>query len=159
MIRTGHCLCGKLRYEVSGDLAPVINCHCHFCRRVHGAAFTTVAFLPRDAFSWLSPDSELGTFPTPAGNCRHFCARCSTPILNSRPGVNVACLVVSSLLDEFQPAPWFHANTESKSPFFSISDELPQFETWPSPKEVRAFAKAHGTRIPLAMLEPDVESK
>ncbi len=156
MIRTGRCLCGQLQYEVSGDLAPVVNCHCSFCRRVHGAAFTTVAFLPKDAFSWLPPNGELGTFTTPGGNLRHFCACCSTPILNCRPGVNVACLVVSSLMEEFQPKPWFHVNTESKSPWPPITDDLPQFETWPTPEEVRAFAKVHRTTIPIQMFESAV---
>ena len=39
----GGCRCGALRYQVDGDLGPVANCHCAFCRRIHGAPFTTIS--------------------------------------------------------------------------------------------------------------------
>ena len=39
----GGCLCGGIRYEVSGPLTDVGNCHCSMCRRFHGAAFATYA--------------------------------------------------------------------------------------------------------------------
>lgn len=150
--RTGRCLCGDLTYEASGVLAPVINCHCTFCRRVHGAPFTTVAFLPASALVQQPSSSEPARFTTPLGNVRHFCGRCSTPVYNTRPGLDVACLVVSSLEEEFQPSPWFHANTESMAPWFEIRDDLPRFETWPSPKQVLDFARARDVRIPDQLL-------
>lgn len=33
---TGRCLCGAVRYDVSGPLQDVVNCHCHRCRRHTG---------------------------------------------------------------------------------------------------------------------------
>ena len=150
---TGRCLCGELAYAASGDLAPVLNCHCSFCRRVHGAAFTTVAFLPVSALDRPGSSAEPARFTTPAGNIRHFCPRCSTPVYNTRPGVDIACLVVSSLAEESQPSPWFHANTESKAPWFEIRDDLPRFEAWPSPREVRELARARNLRIPDQLFE------
>jgi hypothetical protein len=33
---TGSCLCGAVRYEVSGTLRDVIECHCAMCRKTHG---------------------------------------------------------------------------------------------------------------------------
>ena len=54
----GGCRCGALRYQVDGDLGPVANCHCAFCRRVHGAPFTTIVFLSRDAFAWAPGSAE-----------------------------------------------------------------------------------------------------
>ena len=39
-----------MRYRLTGPFGPVANCHCGFCRRVHGAAFTTVAFVAPDSF-------------------------------------------------------------------------------------------------------------
>lgn len=152
--RTGRCLCGDLAYAVTADLAPVVHCHCGFCRRVHGAAFTTVAFLPATALSRLPSSGEPSRFTTPAGNVRHFCRRCSTPVYNTRAGVDIACLVVSSLADELQPSPWFHVNVESKAPWFEIGDDLPRFEAWPSPSEVREFARARNLQLPDQLFPP-----
>lgn len=44
-VASGHCLCGAVRYRVTGPLRGVLNCHCDQCRRTHGhvAAYTRVA--------------------------------------------------------------------------------------------------------------------
>ncbi len=154
MIRTGSCRCGHLEYQLVGEFAPVVNCHCSFCRRVHGAAFTTVAFLPATGFSWLSSPGRSSTYTTPAGNVRHFCGRCASPVCNLRPGVDVACVVVASLLEEHQLPPWAHVNTESKAPWYKIADGLPQFREWPTPDELRELAREHGSTLPPELLGP-----
>ena len=33
---TGSCLCGAVRYEVTGPLRDVVECHCAMCRKTHG---------------------------------------------------------------------------------------------------------------------------
>ncbi len=38
----GKCLCGKVRYEITGRLYNVSHCHCSMYRRHHGAAFTSM---------------------------------------------------------------------------------------------------------------------
>ncbi|WP_445081937.1 GFA family protein [Vibrio alginolyticus] len=34
----GSCLCGGVRFSVSGFSEKVANCHCSMCRKFHGAA-------------------------------------------------------------------------------------------------------------------------
>ncbi len=34
--RTGSCLCGQVRYRVTGPLRPMIGCHCTQCRKTSG---------------------------------------------------------------------------------------------------------------------------
>jgi hypothetical protein len=36
MNHTGGCLCGAVRYRVTGRLRDVVECHCGMCRRTHG---------------------------------------------------------------------------------------------------------------------------
>ena len=43
-MRTGSCLCGAVRFEVSGDLPDIQACQCRSCRKASGTAF--VAVLP-----------------------------------------------------------------------------------------------------------------
>ena len=35
-MKTGSCLCGGVRYTVSGPLRPVVACHCNQCRKTSG---------------------------------------------------------------------------------------------------------------------------
>ena len=42
----GRCMCGAVDFTVEGALRPVVNCHCHRCRRWSGhywAATNTTA--------------------------------------------------------------------------------------------------------------------
>lgn len=142
MRRTGGCRCGALRFALEGPTGPVVHCHCAFCRRVHGAAFTTIAFFPAPAFSWHADSAEPHRWTTPAGNVRHFCGGCATPIYNLAPALDVACLVIGSLArDEDAPEVWFHVNLESMAPWHTIGDDLPRFEGWPDPATIRELAR------------------
>jgi len=155
MLIAGNCLCGILRYEVTGSLGPVANCHCAFCRRVHGCAFTTVALVASTAISWLPSSSEPSRFTTPLGNIRHFCGRCASPLWNQTPGSGLAAVVVSSLADGDQPSPWMHVNLESKAPWFTIRDELPRFVGWPARDVLEQMIHQHpGSWRPHQLLGP-----
>ena len=131
------------RYELEAEIGPVFNCHCQFCRKVHGAAFTTVAFVPRSAFRWVSESPDVAEWRTPGGSVRHFCAVCASPLCNHPREEDLLCLVVASLDDPSVASPWVHLNTESKTPWFEIADDLPQFETGPTPEEWVALAREH----------------
>ena len=42
----GGCLCGAVRYEVSGDPAFVGHCHCEHCRKATASGHSTIAAYP-----------------------------------------------------------------------------------------------------------------
>lgn len=131
-----------LRYELSADLGPVINCHCRFCRQVHGAVFTTVAIVPRSAFRWKPESTRPAKYRTPHGSMRHFCSICASPICNHSLEPEALCLVVASLDDDSTVRPWAHVNLESKAPWFVPEDDLPKFQGDPTPEEWAALARA-----------------
>lgn len=66
MAVTGRCGCGLVRFTLSGRLRPVINCHCHRCRRFtgHFMAGTNTAEADLDlddgteSLRWWTPDDE-----------------------------------------------------------------------------------------------------
>jgi hypothetical protein len=85
---------------------------------------------------------------------RHFCGRCASPIFNFSPLLELGAVVTQSL-DGVQPTPWVHVNLESKVPWLVIADDLPGFQTWPSPEELRELLRAHpGAWVPRRLLEP-----
>ncbi len=40
---TGSCLCGNVKYSISGKVGDIVHCHCKTCQKAHGSAFSSVA--------------------------------------------------------------------------------------------------------------------
>jgi hypothetical protein len=47
-MKTGSCLCGAVKYEVRGNLRPVIACHCTQCRKQTGSFMHAAACADAD---------------------------------------------------------------------------------------------------------------
>ena len=128
---TGRCLCGEVRYEVTGRLPPFVNCHCQYCRRVHGSAFVTIAWVLSERFSITAGEDDLARYHR-AGAYRAFCRRCSTPLFNALDDEDrFVSLIVASLDDDDHAGPALHVNIESKAPWYEIQDDLPQYSNVP----------------------------
>lgn len=125
---TGSCLCGAVRYELTQEPAWAHNCHCSRCRKTRGSAFASNLFVARDGFRFSQGEDQLQSYKPPeAERFTHvFCRRCgsSLPWLNESRGVVV---VPMGSLDE-HPGITPRANifVESKAPWFTITDDLPQ---------------------------------
>jgi hypothetical protein len=48
---------------------------------------------------------------------------------------------VASLDEDLDQAPWAHVNLENKASWFTIADDLPQFEAYPDLAELGELAK------------------
>ncbi|APX11811.1 GFA family protein [Tateyamaria omphalii] len=71
---TGGCLCGDVRFEVTGEPDRVGICHCMACRKHHGAAFFAAAVFPAGAVR-LQGD-------TASYQGRVFCPRCGGSVVS-----------------------------------------------------------------------------
>ena len=71
---TGSCLCGAVRYEVTGPLRDVIECHCAMCRKTHGhvGAYTAA---PKNALTILE-SRGLRWYASSEKARRGFCSEC-----------------------------------------------------------------------------------
>ena len=49
----GGCLCGAIRYRVTGDPVAATLCHCGDCRRASGGTNVAWAVFDKTAFQWL----------------------------------------------------------------------------------------------------------
>lgn len=124
---TGRCLCGVVRYELDAEIRALVNCHCRFCRRAHGAAFVTTTPVPSDTLRVVAGEEQIANHEG-----RFFCGRCATRLFNradATPGTTA--LVVTSLDDEPVIAPSVHFNLESKAPWYEIRDDAPRFDAFP----------------------------
>lgn len=134
----GSCLCGSVKYEIESDLKAVIDCDCSFCSKAHGAAFTTLLFVPLASLTITEGKEFLNSYHVESLNAdRCFCSECGTRLYNSLPSMGRANIVVSTLAAAGELRPLAHVNTESKCNWFQIEDKLPQFLSSPSPDEFR----------------------
>jgi hypothetical protein len=76
--RTGRCLCGGISFTTHGPLRPVIDCHCHRCRRWsgHHVAATSTALAD---LVLVDPDGLLRWHEVP-GAAYGFCSRCGSSL-------------------------------------------------------------------------------
>jgi hypothetical protein len=83
----GGCLCGAVRYRVTGAPSWSTICHCRTCRKAGGAP--SVAWLTFDRGNFTLLQGVPGRFLSSLGVVRTFCTVCGTPLTyatEGRPG-------------------------------------------------------------------------
>lgn len=78
MRHAGRCECGGVRYECSGPLRAVINCHCSRCRRFTGHHLAATAVGAGDLR--LQAAETLTWYEPAAGVYYGFCATCGSAL-------------------------------------------------------------------------------
>ncbi len=81
---SGGCLCGGVRYEVTGKLRNIITCHCEQCRRSSGH-FVAATACRREHFKLVRQDS-LQWFNAVLGHRRGFCNVCGSSLFFEETG-------------------------------------------------------------------------
>jgi hypothetical protein len=124
----GHCECGRVQFEVDGDIQDFSHCHCSQCRRLHGAAYATFAGVSRSKFNYLSGEDDLKAYASSADHERVFCSNCGSNILVSLDNDPDALYLSMSAIDGDPPRPTgYHIYVGSKAPWHEIVDDLKQF--------------------------------
>lgn len=128
----GSCLCGSVRYEISGPLSGALNCHCSTCRKAHGAAFRSRARVNAKDFNWVQGEEFVTYFESSPSNYRGFCRVCGSPVLSKSDNDTSAYgLPLGALDDDPGVKPQLHIFVGSKAPWHEITDNLPQFQEYP----------------------------
>ena len=93
--RTGRCLCGAVRYEVTGPLRDVVVCHCEMCRKAHGhiGAYTAA---PADALC-LIESRGLKWYRSSSVARRGFCGECGGTLFWEARGRDVVSIAAGTL--------------------------------------------------------------
>lgn len=124
----GSCLCGGVRYEVSGPIGTVSHCHCSMCRKAHGAAFGTYAAVARAAHVIVTGEDLLSAYRSSPEVTRVFCRVCGSPLLWRSHGdaAQWAVFSLATLDTPVIPVRQKHIHVASRAPWFEICDAWPQ---------------------------------
>jgi len=74
----GGCLCGAVRFAVSGPAKWTAYCHCRSCRKHTGAPVSAYAGFDRDRVTFTS--GALATYASSTGVRRGFCGTCGSTL-------------------------------------------------------------------------------
>ena len=122
---TGGCLCGAVRYRVTGRLRDVMNCHCSQCRRMHGhfAAYAAarqrdLVFLRQDDLAWYgsSPHARRG-----------FCRVCGSSLFWQPTAFDYIAVAAGSIDPPSGLKTRGHIYVADKGDYYEIKDGLAQF--------------------------------
>jgi hypothetical protein len=137
----GSCLCRGVKYEITGPLGPAANCHCTMCRKQHGAAFRSRAGVEASKFRFVEGEALMTFYESSPGTHRGFCSKCGSPVANriaataiSGGGAARIGIQLGGLDDDPGVRPAMHVFVANKAPWFTITDDLPQFAQFPTSK-------------------------
>jgi hypothetical protein len=69
----GSCHCGKVAFEVEGEITQAMACNCSLCQRKGSLMW----FVPRSKLQLLTPESAAGTYTFNKHVIKHrFCTQC-----------------------------------------------------------------------------------
>lgn len=91
---TGGCHCGAVKYEVTTDLAEVLQCNCSHCSKKG----MLLNFVDKDKFKLISGKENLGEYQFNKKQIRHyFCKTCGVQsfaegVTFPKACINVRCL-------------------------------------------------------------------
>ncbi len=136
-VLTGRCLCEGVEYRIEGNLGPIFHCHCSRCRRWHGAAFRTRATIKSSQFQWVKGRELVKGFHSSEFTVKHFCSVCGSNLISTYDNDPTKIGLPLGGLDQAPGnRPEGHFFVGSKAPWFDISDDLPQYDTWPGSRVV-----------------------
>ena len=122
----GKCQCGAVHYAVADEFVYAANCHCANCRRATGSAFKPFAGIARDKLRITSGADHLMIFGDDNGHDvrSQACGSLLYSVVRDGAFVHVA---MGTLVDDPAIRPSKHIFVGSKAPWFTITDDLPQY--------------------------------
>jgi hypothetical protein len=123
----GRCFCGAVHYAVMDEFSYAANCHCSNCRRTTGSAFKPFAGIERHKLNVIKGKDTLLIFGDENGNDSH-CQLCGSLLYSIVRGGAFIHVAMGTLVDDPTIRPSKHIFVGSKAPWYTICDDLPQYQ-------------------------------
>jgi hypothetical protein len=126
---TGHCFCGAVSIELTGEPNVMGYCHCTDCASWAGA--------PINAFSLWAPESvkvtagadKLASFAKTEASYRKFCSDCGGHVMSEHPALGMIDVYLNVVPDK-PHEPTLHIFYAEKT--VSVADGLPKYADMPT---------------------------
>ena len=126
----GSCLCGQVKYEITGKMGPITHCHCPTCRKAHATAFSSVSCVQLDDLRFTAGEELLKCHESSPGKKRYFCSNCGSQIYAKREDQDFYIFRMGTIDGDPGIRPARHIFTRYKAPWYNIHDEIPVYQEW-----------------------------
>ncbi len=127
---TGQCLCGAIKFEITGEMAAPHACHCSQCVRQTGH-FNASTQVKRSEFKFLE-DRGLKWYKSSDFAQRGFCSECGTAIFWDDGG-DMVNFSVGSLDQPTGLKIVSHIFVDEKPDYYDLEDDLPKYASYDQP--------------------------
>ena len=127
--REGGCMCGSVRYEVTGDETYAGVCHCDDCRRATGGAYVPWFGVKPDNFKVTK--GEITQHESSSGIYRGFCGKCGSSLTYGGEGWNDIGITIASLDDPNAITPQSNVFLRERLHWVKFNEDMRNYEGFP----------------------------
>jgi hypothetical protein len=132
MEHIGGCLCGRVRFRVSGSFEGFFLCHCSNCRKDTGSSHSANLFSKGATIRWLAGEADVVVFNLPATrHVRSFCAVCGSALPSLQMGGTLLSVPAGSLETDVPIRPQGHIFMGSRATWDEGLEQVPTFDELP----------------------------
>lgn len=128
----GGCLCGAVRYRLSGAPEYSAHCHCRSCQKAAGAGFATWCGYKEENFEVTK--GRIKICETSPSVERGFCGDCGTSltyvaraVVSGQDFSGQIAVLAPTLDDPSVASPTAHVYVSHQQPWIKLADGLPTF--------------------------------
>jgi len=130
-VTEGGCLCGAVRYRITGPVSPGAYCHCSMCRKSGGGPVSAWISAPQERFEFIG-ETAPAVYESSSEGRRRFCPKCGSQLtFESTGNPDTVAITVGTLDNPDAHPPHLHFWTSSAISWFHLKDDLPSFEKTP----------------------------
>ena len=132
-ILSGSCLCGALKYRLTGSPDRFYHCHCSRCRKSSGTGHASNLFVRATDLEWTGDQGLIRFYKIPEAQrfTRTFCAQCGGPLPRLIKEAGIVFIPAGTLDVEPSMGPQARIFCDSRTSWSCDGDELPRFADYP----------------------------
>jgi hypothetical protein len=132
----GSCLCGKVKFEIEGELQAIYQCHCSLCRKEGGSSSNSSTIIDAAKIRWAGGQEYISSYVRQTGFRSDFCSSCGSPVPHPLRSTSYYWVPVGLLDGNIHCEVVAHLFVGSKALWDTIPANGLHFETMPRPGEL-----------------------
>jgi hypothetical protein len=129
---SGSCLCGAVRFEITGNFERFYLCHCEYCRKDTGSAHGANLFSSTATIEWLAGEEKVSVFNLPSTRHRNsFCSICGSALPDIQMNGALLKVPAGSLDSDVPLRPDAHIYFLSKANWDEALEKVPRMARLP----------------------------